>query len=303
MNFDYDPQDESSSEFTTKQSFCDYDGAVQSNAWEATAFNVKCPNPEGPKHRENRYGTLSGQYDLHNYDHGIFNLVVGGQADTSALGTLYCEYIVEFYRPRVTSINTNSGFAHVNASTAISASAFAGTAPTYVSNNIPISISGNVVTVGRVGRYILDYGLAGTTLVGVASSISAVTGGAIVTNQSSFANAAGTLLSTTNICVVDITQVNGTITFAPVTSGASFTSMSFYMSQIPSNLSLKPPLATEDEVIQLKEELSRLASRFEDLDVSNKYVDAYYSASSSSASQISTPTLRNWDTLSRSSRK
>lgn len=305
MNFDYDPQDESSTELPNKQAFCDYDGAVQSNAWEATAFNVRCPNKEGPVLRENRAGTISGAYDLHNYDHGIFNMVVGGQADTSALGTLYVEYIVEFHRPRVSGLNTSSGFTHFNSGTGISASAFAGTSYLQVANNIPVTISGNVITVGRVGRYLLDYGLLGTTLVGAASCITAITGGAIVQNQTSIANAAATLLSSTNVCIVDIYSIGATITFAPITSGATFTSMSFYMAQIPTNLSShKPTLACEDEVQSLKDDISTLMEKVKDIESSSKYVEAYYSTSSSSSSSAArTPALSSWDTLSRGSRK
>jgi len=106
MNFDYNPQEESSTQFPTKQSFTDYDGSVQCNAWEAFQMPVRCPNLEGPRVRTIRTGAISGQYDLHNYDHGQFNFAVGASTGTAAIGTLYVCYTVSLSRPRISSLGS-----------------------------------------------------------------------------------------------------------------------------------------------------------------------------------------------------
>lgn len=284
MNCDYNPQDDEVVEFSTKQAFTDYDGAVQGNSWEAMTFNIKCPNPEGPKRRSMRYGTLPSPYDLHNYDHATFNLAVGGQSGTTPIGTLFVSYVVELYRPRIAAANGNSGYADLTSTTSITASAFLGSAQTTSSNNIPISVSNNIVTVNRVGRFIVDYNLDGTTLVGVASVLTAGTGSTIVLNNNSIVNTAATSL-VTKACIIDISVVGGQFTYAPITSGATFTIARFTIAQIPSNLSLIRP-TLESLVEQLSMKIKRLERSDEEKDYLN--ISEPSSAVSSSMSALNT---------------
>jgi len=113
MNFDYNPQEEGTNQFPSEQGFLDYSGSVTGLPWgNETVLKIRCPNLEGGSRvRTVRTGPISGQYDLHVYDHGQFNLATtaySGSATTS-LGKLFASYVIQFSRPRLGSMASNPG--------------------------------------------------------------------------------------------------------------------------------------------------------------------------------------------------
>lgn len=255
INVDYDPSDTASTEFPNKQAFCDYDGAVQGNCWEVVSLDVKCPNPEGPKRRSCRFGTLSGNFDLHNYDHGTLNIAVGSQASTANIGTMYIEYVVDFYRPTVNPTGTANGYVRSTGSTSCSVSAFLGTSINYSANNMGVSISSNVITFGRVGRFVCWAEINGTTLVANADFTSGTNTNRLSNLSNTIMNSAATTYQT-GLVVVDVTAVNGTLTMAFLTSAATISSGKLVITQIPSSIYLPRPLT--EEIDELREKLERL---------------------------------------------
>lgn len=303
MNCDYNPQDDDVVEFTTKQAFTDYDGAVQGNSWEAMVFNVKCPNPEGPKRRSMRYGTLPSPYDLHNYDHATFNLAVGGQASTANIGTLFVHYVVELARPRIAAVSGNTGFARYNGGGTFGLYSQFGTTPTSTADNIPVSISGNVVTVNRVGRYMISGWVDGTGLTGQSTASNLFVPGtncSVVRSNISIANTAGTQVATRDI-TFDITAIGGSFTFSPCNTITTITSSNFAINQIPSGLSISPKSQLENKLDFLVEKVKQLE---EEKKEHESVLERYYSSASSSVttSSVATPTS-DWDTISRKSRR
>ncbi len=303
MNCDYNATDSPSSEFTTKQSFCDYDGTTQSNSWEASVFSVRCPNKQGPDNRAIRFGTLSGSYDLNLYDHGTFNLAVGSQTGTANIGTLYVDYAVELYRPRVNYGAVNSGYAHFTSSTSVSATNPLGTSQTTVSNNMGVSISGKVLTFSRVGRYMFIYGLSGAascTLVANPLTISGT--GSIVQNMTTMGDAAaGSITSVGTIItgIIDVNVIGMTVTCNMISTGTGGT-MNLYIDQIPSNLSSHRPIL-DVQIEELQKKVAQLEEKKEEDEMMR---EKYFTSSSSSSmsSATHTPNLRaDWDTLSRTS--
>lgn len=255
INVDYDPSDTTTTEFPNKQSFCDYDGAVQGNCWEVVSLNVKCPNPEGPKRRSTRFGALSGNFDLHNYDHGVLNIAVGSQASTANIGTMYIEYVIDFYRPTVNPTGAANGYARASGSTSCSTTAYLGTSVNFTANNIGVSISNNAITFGRVGRYVLWGTVDGTTMVANSDFTAGANAQRITGISSGILNSAATTYATT-IVIMDILAVNGVVNMAFLTSAASVSQGRIIIAQIPSSLSVPRPIT--EEIEELKDRLDRL---------------------------------------------
>jgi len=113
MNFDYNPQEEGTNQFPSEQGFLDYSGSVTGLPWgNETVLRVRCPNLEGGSRvRTIRTGPISGQYDLHVYDHGQFNLATTAYsgATTTSLGKLFACYVIKFSRPRLGSMASSPG--------------------------------------------------------------------------------------------------------------------------------------------------------------------------------------------------
>ncbi len=310
MNCDYNPQDDDVSEFSTKQAFIDYDGAVQGNAWESMVFRVKCPNPEGPKRRSMRYGALTGSYDLHNYDHATFNFATGGSsvADDTPIGTLFVHYVVELARPRVAVVSGATGFAHYYATTGVDATHSMGTAQVTSADNIPVTIGTQLITFNRVGKYYCDYQLTGTVLVGVSSnwlsssdaksSVSKPTG----SNGQTIVNSGATDLASEGLYVT-VNTVGATVVMNPITSGTTFTRADLFICQIPSSLSVPRPFL-DRKVEELEEKIRRLE---EDQKENDEIITRYYPSSSSSSSSAAGSTIPSpvskgdWDNISRRS--
>jgi len=303
MNCDYDATDVPASEFPTKQAFTDYDGAEQSNCWEISEFNVKCPNKTGPVHRALRYGALSANSDAHNFDHGIFNLAVGSQSGTTKLGTLYVCYDVTFYRPRLTISGISNGFAHYNCSGTMSTAAAYGTVQTVVKDSIGLTFSNNVITFNSIGRFALFYSNVGTVMVSVANMGGTATNLTVVQQGTTTVNATALNTSMYAPAIVTVTTIGGFATFAPVASATTITSASIYVVEIPGDATVKPPIdKLVDKVALLEERLNRYLDEEEKDETLKEYYSVNNSSSNSTLMSSIAPLKGEWDTASRRSR-
>jgi len=266
MNFDYNPQEESSTQFPTKQSFTDYDGSVQCNAWEAFQMPIRCPNLEGPRVRTIRTGAITGQYDLHNYDHGQFNFAVGASTGTSAIGTLYVCYSIALSRPRISTSGTGQGSLAsglVGYTTGVAKTSVFGA----VSTNLPVSVDStmglNVSSNGSIGvsnatisftsgsssfittnnTYLVAISLVGTGLaVNTAndSGIASESGYNIILNTNWCVNFAGTVMSSYGIVqMLGVSSDGVTIKCSSADIAATtITTVFLQIAQIPYGLTL-----------------------------------------------------------------
>jgi hypothetical protein len=273
MNFDYNPQEESSTQFPSKQTFTDYDGAVQCNAWEGFSMKVRCPNMEGGNRiRTIRTGGISGSYDLHCYDHGQFNFAVGASSGTSAIGTLYVCYSVALMRPRISVQGTAQG-ALAGGSTNVSGSSAKTSlfgSGAVVTNMDPDSTIGfGIVATGSLGvtnpnigfqsqpnslspqintnnAYLVAYVCVGGTLAlitGRAASIAANAEYTVVTSADLTVNETGTTISGWGIVRMTGGTGDGVVLNlgSATITGAAVTQVVMYVAQIPESLTLTTP--------------------------------------------------------------
>jgi len=272
MNFDYNPQEESSTQFPTKQSFTDYDGSVQCNAWEGFRMQVKCPNMEGGNRiRTIRTGAISGQYDLHCYDHGQFNFAVGAGSGSSTIGTLYCCYSVSLLRPRISSLGAGQAtqaFGTSAYASGVSKTSMLGTVSTSITAAADSTIGAYVGTVGSLGSsggvvllspsltipgtinntftYLITYSAVGVGFAlstGVNFFLNSDSAYTVVYNSPWAADEDGTQLVGWAIAMMNATNVNRfNINFGSATLAAtSVASYSMNIVQIPYGLSLTTP--------------------------------------------------------------
>jgi hypothetical protein len=190
MAVDFDAAD---SVPTSKQELMSNKCKARSALWAPLKMTVEASDEAtlGVR-RYTRPGSLASNLDIKTYDVGNLVLASQGAADTTDVGEIYVDYVIDLFTPQPNS----KALLYANTAKVASASSsdtnFYGTAT--ITGGLPITASGDTMTFNKVGAYSVLQVPTGTGLTdalavavsGTASIGQTLTGGP-------YANAAGTL--------------------------------------------------------------------------------------------------------------
>ncbi len=187
---------------TNKTQLMSFHNAVRSAVWNECCYTASLQDLQKfGVQRYNRFGALSANLDIKSYDVGTLYIATQGCADATSVGELYIEYDVEFHTPQVSQLSA-AGSAKLIGNQSISNAAYLGTAPT-ISGLLPVTATGNTITFGRVGEFLVVVNMLGT---GFSSNTAPTTGTAQATNT--LFGGALCLNGTTELVIVYRVRVN-----------------------------------------------------------------------------------------------
>lgn len=151
-----------------KQQLMAYHNAVRSAVWAECSYRADLQDLKkfGPQ-RYVRSGAAAANQDIKTFDVG--NLLVGTQgcADATAIGELYVTYEVTLITPQSDpNAVSNAGAAKIVGGGTVSKTAVFGTAAV-ITGGLPVTALTNTLTFNRVGQYLLEQLVVGTTFTNV----------------------------------------------------------------------------------------------------------------------------------------
>ncbi len=148
---------------TSKLALMTYENAVRSSSWQECCYDARVSNlHKFGIQRFTRQSALATNLDIKTYDVGNLFIATSGQADTSPIGELYVDYVVELYTPQINASLLAPASKVVSGGTVSSAAPF-GTAP--VVTGAPLDMTATSITFPEAGQYLVSIILSGTSPV------------------------------------------------------------------------------------------------------------------------------------------
>ena len=212
LAYDYDAADSAP---TTKQTMMSFGGAVRTACWAPVSAVGSSPSLNKLPNRYVRLGTLAANLDIKTYDCANFYVATQGCADTTVMGELYVDYIVELDNPQMDlSATTTAMSAKGVCSTGVARTTPFGSAAV-ITGGLPITLLNATYTCTVPGQYLFTVWLTGTGF-SAGSVTTGLVGTAVLANTSFSAlmyNAAATSAMISFILTVVAPGDGGTLDF------------------------------------------------------------------------------------------
>jgi len=179
LAIDYDSADAAP---TTKTEILQYKGCVAGPVWNMLTCTATGKDESAlGKRRFVRAGDLSANQDVKTYDVGNFFIASQGTASTIAASALFVEYDVEFFTPQYSlTAFANAYSRKITGSGSVSRTAPFGTAAVTL-GGLAVSALNGTLTFDKVGQYLVQAAVAGTTVTSTQPTLTAGTGLTITT--------------------------------------------------------------------------------------------------------------------------